>query len=128
MDDRTQPARSIATAELNARAASTRPLVLATVSFALSFIAWRLVGGLTSVFMSLHSLTASRTALLVAFPVLLGCLARLPIGMLSDRFGGRLVFATLLVFSAACRPSLNACMARRDESIVWPGLRSARGH
>src|SRR5262245_47402940 len=78
----------------------TSALVLATISFALSFAAWGLVGGLASVFTSLYGLSASRTALLVAVPVLLGSLARLPMGMLTDRFGGRGVFAGLLAFSS----------------------------
>jgi NNP family nitrate/nitrite transporter-like MFS transporter len=77
-----------------------RALALATVSFALSFAAWGLVGGLASVFTSLYQLTASQTALLVAVPVLLGSLARLPMGVLTDRFGGRVVFTALLVFSS----------------------------
>jgi NNP family nitrate/nitrite transporter-like MFS transporter len=78
-----------------------RPLALATISFTLSFAAWGLIGGLASVFASLYGLNASRTALLVAVPVLLGSLARLPMGMATDRFGGRLVFTTLLGFSSA---------------------------
>ncbi len=78
----------------------SRALALATVSFALSFAAWGLIGGLASVFTDLYQLTASQTALLVAVPVLLGSLARLPMGMLTDRFGGRLVFTTLLAFSS----------------------------
>src|SRR4249920_3047990 len=78
----------------------TRALVLATISFALSFAAWGLVGGLASVFHGLYGLTASETAFLVAVPVLLGSLARLPMGMLTDRFGGRLVFTALLGFSS----------------------------
>lgn len=78
----------------------SRALLLATVSFALSFAAWGLVGGLASVFVTLYRLSASQTALLVAVPVLLGSLARLPMGMLTDRFGGRAVFTLLLVFSA----------------------------
>ena len=78
----------------------TRPIVLATISFALSFAAWGLVGGLASMFTSLYSLSASQTALLVAVPVLLGSLARLPMGMLTDRFGGRLVFTALLAVFA----------------------------
>lgn len=77
-----------------------RPLALATVSFTLSFAAWGLVGGLAPVFAGLYSLTASQTALLVAVPVLLGSLARLPMGMLTDRFGGRVVFGVLLAFSS----------------------------
>ena len=101
MVGRSETARSTATAELNPITSSpTRPLVLATISFALSFAAWGLVGGLASVFTSLYSLTASQTAFLVAVPVLLGSLARLPMGMLTDRFGGRLVFTALLGFSS----------------------------
>jgi nitrate/nitrite transporter NarK len=80
--------------------AATRALVLATISFMLSFAAWGLIGGLASVFTGLYSLTASQTALLVAVPVLLGSVARLPMGMLTDQFGGRLVFTALLVFSS----------------------------
>lgn len=83
-----------------ARTSSTRPLVLATISFALSFAAWGLVGGLASVFTTRYALSASQTALLVAVPVLLGSLARLPMGMLTDRLGGRLVFTLLLGFSS----------------------------
>jgi nitrate/nitrite transporter NarK len=78
-----------------------RALVLATLSFFVSFAAWGLVGGLASVFSGLYDLTASQTALLVAVPVLLGSLARLPMGMLTDRFGGRSTFTALIVVSAA---------------------------
>jgi MFS transporter, NNP family, nitrate/nitrite transporter len=79
---------------------STRALVLATISFTLSFAAWGLIGGLASVFAGLYRLSASQTALLVAVPVLLGSVARLPMGMLTDRVGGRLVFTLLLGFSS----------------------------
>src|SRR5262249_11357980 len=36
------------------------------------------------------------TAFLVAVPVLLGSLARIPMGILTDRFGGRAIFAILM--------------------------------
>jgi len=83
-----------------APASPARAVVLATISFALSFAAWGLVGGLAPTFTAMYGLTASETALLVAVPVLLGSLARLPMGMLTDRFGGRLVFTALLAFSS----------------------------
>jgi NNP family nitrate/nitrite transporter-like MFS transporter len=80
-----------------------RALGLATISFAISFAAWGLIGGLAPVFTQLYGLSASQTALLVAVPVLLGSLARLPMGMLTDRFGGRAMFTVLLAISAvAC--------------------------
>ena len=78
----------------------TQALTLATISFTISFAAWGLIGGLASVFAELYRLTASQTALLVAVPVLLGSLARLPMGMLTDRFGGRAMFAILMGLSA----------------------------
>src|SRR5688572_16973206 len=89
-----------AASNVDGAASPARALILATISFALSFAAWGLVGGLASVFTGLYRLTASETALLVAVPVLLGSLARLPMGMLTDRFGGRLVFTALLAFSS----------------------------
>jgi nitrate/nitrite transporter NarK len=42
-------------------------------------------------------LSATQAAFLVAVPVLLGSLARIPVGMLADRFGGRLVFTILML-------------------------------
>ena len=98
-----------------AAASPTRALILATISFALSFAAWGLVGGLASIFTGLYALTASQTALLVAVPVLLGSLARLPMGMLTDRFGGRLVFSALLAFSSLA--ALH-CSAHRQLSVA----------
>jgi nitrate/nitrite transporter NarK len=77
------------------------PLPLATISFLVCFSVWGLIGGLAPTFTSLYGLTASQTALLVAIPVLLGSVARLPMGLMTDRFGGRFVFAGLMAFSAA---------------------------
>ena len=51
-------------------------------------------------FRSELGLTGQSTAFLVAVPVLLGSLARLPMGMLTDRFGGRLVFTVLFLLVA----------------------------
>ena len=86
--------------ETRPASSSTRALALSTISFTLCFAAWGLIGGLASVFATLYQLTAAQTALLVAVPVLLGSLARLPMGMLTDRFGGRLLFTALLVLSS----------------------------
>jgi nitrate/nitrite transporter NarK len=98
-------------------ASASRALILATTSFTLSFAAWGLIGGLASVFSSLYGLSASQTALLVAVPVLLGSLARLPMGMLTDRLGGRVVFAGLLAFSAVA--AFVVPLTRNYESLLF---------
>ncbi|HEY2293906.1 MAG TPA: MFS transporter [Thermoanaerobaculia bacterium] len=79
---------------------NTRPLVLGTFSFAVCFMAWGLISAFAPRFREMFSLSATQTALLVAVPVLLGSLARLPVGMLADRFGGRAVFTVLMLLVA----------------------------
>src|SRR5216110_2463646 len=75
-------------------------LALATISFALCFTAWGLISAFAPRFRTLFALSATETALLVAVPVLLGSLARIPMGMLADRFGGRVVFPSLMLVAA----------------------------
>ena len=86
-----------------AAASPTRALVLATLSFTLSFVAGGLFGGLASIFTGLYKLSASQTAIMVEVPVRQGSLARLPKGMLTDRYGGRRVFPALLAQAQAHR-------------------------
>src|SRR3954465_7778388 len=80
--------------------AATWNLVYGTISFAICFAAWGLISAFAPAFRSELHLSAQSTALLVAVPVLLGSLARIPMGMLTDRFGGRLVFSALFLLVA----------------------------
>ena len=77
-----------------------RHLLLGTASFTLCFAAWGLISAFAPRFRQALQLSATETAFLVAVPVLLGALARIPMGMLTDRFGGRIVFFVLMFFVA----------------------------
>ena len=77
-----------------------RPLALGTLSFTICFAAWGLISAFAPRFREMLRLTAFETAFMIAVPVLLGSLARIPIGMLADRFGGRAVFTFLMLFAA----------------------------
>ena len=79
---------------------ANRQLAAGTVSFAVCFAAWGLISAFAPHFRDIYHLSASQTALLVAVPVLLGSLARIPMGLLTDRFKGRSIFTALLLFSA----------------------------
>src|SRR5215510_11714784 len=79
----------------------TRHLSLSTVSFALCFAMWGLVGAFGPIFRLTFQLSNTQAALLVVVPVLLGSLARIPAGLLTDRFGGRIVFTFLMILVAA---------------------------
>ena len=83
-----------------AAAASTgwrRQLALATVSFFVCFAAWGLASGLGGQLKAIFHLSSTESALLVAVPVLLGSLARLPLGIAADRWGSRPVFTALMI-------------------------------
>jgi NNP family nitrate/nitrite transporter-like MFS transporter len=67
-------------------------LGLATLGFALNFWAWALLSPLGPRLRETLHLTAFQQALLVAVPVLVGSLGRIPMGALTDRFGGRTMF------------------------------------
>ena len=67
-------------------------LVLATVGFAVNFWAWALLSPLGPRFKDLLGLSGSQQALIVAVPVIVGSLGRIPVGALTDRFGGRVMF------------------------------------
>jgi MFS transporter, NNP family, nitrate/nitrite transporter len=67
-------------------------LVMAMAGFAVNFWAWALPSPLgTRLKTELH-LSAFQQALVVAVPVLVGSLGRIPVGALTDRFGGRVMF------------------------------------
>lgn len=73
-----------------------RHVALGTVSFTICFAAWGLISAFAPSLRDSLRLTQTETALLVAVPVLLGSLARIPMGILTDRFGGRALFTILM--------------------------------
>ena len=79
---------------------AARALFFATTAFAVSFAVWGLIAALAPLFTELYKLSATEKSLLIAIPVLLGSIGRIFAGMAADRFGGRIVFSALLIFSA----------------------------
>ncbi|MGW2741745.1 nitrate/nitrite transporter [Streptomyces sp. NPDC001450] len=79
-------------------------LALATVGFAVNFWAWALLSPLGPRFKDNLGLSSFQQSLLVAVPVVVGSLGRVPVGALTDRFGGRVMFP--LVSAATTVPVL----------------------
>jgi NNP family nitrate/nitrite transporter-like MFS transporter len=86
------------------RPGAVRALVLATLGFAINFWAWALLSPLGPRFKDLLQLSSGQQALLVAVPVIVGSVGRIPVGALTDRFGGRVMFP--LVSLATIAPVL----------------------
>jgi MFS transporter, NNP family, nitrate/nitrite transporter len=72
-----------------------RALGVATFAFITTFWAWGLLSPLAPDYRDLLSLAPLQVSLLVAVPVILGSLARIALGALTDRHGGRRVFTAL---------------------------------
>jgi len=74
-------------------------LVLGTGAFALFFAVFGSLSAMMPILSAQLHLTAVQKSTAVALPVLLGSLARIPLGMLTDRLGGRFVFAAVMILS-----------------------------
>ena len=76
-----------------------RGLVLAssTVSFTVCFMIWMMFAVIGIPIKEQLGLNETQFGLLAATPVLTGALTRLPLGMLTDKFGGRIVLFLLML-------------------------------
>jgi NNP family nitrate/nitrite transporter-like MFS transporter len=72
-------------------------LGMSTFAFTMCFMVWMMFAVLGVPVKELLGLNETQFGLLAATPVLTGSLIRLPLGMLTDRFGGRLVFFVLML-------------------------------
>lgn len=104
----------------NFKPGASLALFLSTTAFAVSFAVWGLMGALAPTFASAYQLSAKEKSLMIAIPVLLGALGRIPAGMLADRFGGRRVFAALLCLSAI--PAVLIGMSNSYGQLLGLGL------
>jgi NNP family nitrate/nitrite transporter-like MFS transporter len=72
-------------------------LGMSTLAFTICFMVWMMFAVLGVPIKELLQLNDTQFGLLAATPVLTGSLVRLPLGMLTDRFGGRIVFFLLML-------------------------------
>ena len=87
------------TGSAGAGAGAGAQLALATIAFTICFYGWSLLGPLSPDLQDQLGLSDFSTSAMVAVPVLLGSLMRIPLGWLTDRRGGRTVFTALMAFT-----------------------------
>jgi NNP family nitrate/nitrite transporter-like MFS transporter len=71
-------------------------LVVSTLAFTVCFMVWMMFGVIGIPIKKALNLNATEFGLLTATPVLTGSLIRVPLGIWTDRFGGRIVMALLM--------------------------------
>ena len=78
---------------------NTLQLALATGAFAICFAVFGSVSAMMPILRKALSLDPMQVSIAVAVPVLLGSLGRIPLGILTDRYGGRLMFSIVMACS-----------------------------
>ena len=72
-------------------------LIVSTLAFTVCFMVWMMFGVIGIPIKKMLNLSATQFGLLTAMPVLTGSLVRVPLGIWTDRFGGRIVMAILML-------------------------------
>jgi NNP family nitrate/nitrite transporter-like MFS transporter len=98
-----------------------RNLALATLAFALCFAAWGMIAPIAPDIQDELGLSNTQTSIMIAIPVILGSLLRIPLGLLTDRIGGRTVFTGMLFYSAAAA----ALVGFADEASSYAAMLGA---
>lgn len=94
-------------------------LALATVGFTICFWAWALIGPLGPAYAEEFGLSSVQQSLIVAVPVIVGSVGRIPVGALTDRFGARVMFP--LVSGATIVPVLFVGLAGTSYTALLVG-------
>src|SRR3954451_24553668 len=72
-------------------------LIVSTLAFTVCFMVWMMFGVIGIPIRKTLDLNATQFGILTAMPVLTGSLVRVPLGMWTDRFGGRIVLFWLMI-------------------------------
>jgi MFS transporter, NNP family, nitrate/nitrite transporter len=106
------------------RSAANQNLFLATMAFAVAFANWGIISGLAPLLRKELGLSVTQASVMIAIPVLLGSVGRIPLGLLTDRYGGRIVFSILLAFTIV--PAIALSLNHSYPSLLfwgfWMGL------
>ena len=84
------------------RSEQYRALGLSTLAFTLCFAVWTIFSILGISIKQDLGLSDTQLGLLMATPILSGSVSRIFLGIITDRFGGRWVFGSLMLLSAVC--------------------------
>ncbi|MBL0211735.1 MAG: MFS transporter [Holophagaceae bacterium] len=107
---------------MDQKAKSLSALTMSTLAFTLCFAVWTLNGVLVTFLVEngVFRWDQAQIGWLIGIPVLTGSLMRLPVGLLTDKFGGRKVYTILLLLSAI--PMYLLGSVNSYAGFVWASL------
>jgi NNP family nitrate/nitrite transporter-like MFS transporter len=104
------------------RSWATKVLIMNTIAFTVCFAVWMMNGVLVTFLVDngIFDWDKAQIGWLIGIPVLTGSLARLPIGILTDKYGGRIVYTILMIVAAAATYSLS--FVNTFSGYMWASL------
>lgn len=96
----TAPAAEAATDSAPELRGQLGQVLLATLASATGFWAWMSIAPMQKTYATSMGLSESQIAMMLATPVIVGSLGRIVVGALTDRMGGRKMFAAILLLAA----------------------------
>jgi MFS transporter, NNP family, nitrate/nitrite transporter len=75
-----------------------RLLIIATFGMVIAFTVWNAFSPIINEIGKMYHLNTTEKSVLIAIPVLLGSVMRVPLGIITERYGGRKVYTLLLLF------------------------------
>ena len=96
------------------RSGNLSVLLITTWAFTVCFAVWMMFGVIGIPIRAELGLDSTEFGLLTATPVLTGAIFRLPLGIWTDRFGGRIIMLLLLI---AARPALAVLLCDRALAV-----------
>lgn len=94
-------------------------LFVAMLGMMVTFTIWGALSPLATLFQSELLLNHTQVSILIAIPVLLGSVMRIPMGLLTDRYGGKRVFIALLILSLLPTFVLGTLITSYSGLLVW---------
>jgi NNP family nitrate/nitrite transporter-like MFS transporter len=84
---------------MSERTSAIMALVMSTLAFAVCFACWVINGVLMTYLVStgIYTFNEAQVGWLLALPILMGAVTRVPLGILTDRYGGKRVFTVLML-------------------------------
>lgn len=102
-------------------------LFVTALSMAFTFAVWSALSPLAPILQQDLNLTHTQVSILIALPILSGSVCRIPIGILTDRFGGKKIFIALLLFTLIPMFALETFVSTYSQLLVWGLLLGAAG-
>lgn len=95
----------------------TAALILSTIAMMVAFTVWGILSPMAQEIREQFNLNATQTSVLVSTPVILGSILRVPMGILSDKYSGRLIYTLTMLFLVL--PLIGASFANTYATLLF---------